>query len=58
MGGDMSIIRFAKQGLAAWDLVHLTHDGGTIMGHRFAHALFAGFDAYVKSHPEAGCDGD
>lgn len=58
MGGDMSMIRFAKSGLAAWDLVHLTKDGGAIMGQRLGHALFQGFDAYAKAHPEAGCDED
>ncbi len=58
MGGDMSMIRFARAGLGAWDLVHLTHDGGTLMGNRFAHAIFDGFDAYLKAHPEAGCDDD
>ena len=56
MGGDMSMIRFAKAGLGAWDLVHLTHDGGTLMGNRFAHAIFEGFDQYLKAHPDAGCD--
>ena len=58
MGGDLSMIRFARSGLAAWDLVHLTKDGGAIMGQRLGHALFQGFDAYVKAHPEAGCDED
>jgi hypothetical protein len=58
MGGDMSMIRFAKAGLGAWDLVHLTHDGGFLMGNRFAHALFEGFDGYLKAHPDAGCDAD
>lgn len=58
MGGDMSMIRFAKNGLANWDLVHLTKDGGAAMGQRLAHAIFAGFDGWVKAHPEAGCDDD
>jgi hypothetical protein len=58
MGGDMSIIKFAKQGYAAWDLVHLTHDGGFLMGNRFAHALMEGLDGYLKAHPEAGCEGE
>jgi lysophospholipase L1-like esterase len=58
MGGDMSMMRFARSGLGAWDLVHLTHDGGALMGERFAHALFDGFDAYVKAHPDAGCEGE
>jgi lysophospholipase L1-like esterase len=58
MGGDRSMIRFAKQGLANWDLVHLTKDGGAIMGQRLAHVLFAGFQGWLGAHAEAGCDDD
>ena len=58
MGGDMSMLRFARNGLGSWDLVHLTKDGGTLMGTRIAHALIAGFEGYLKDHPEAGCDDD
>ncbi len=58
MGGDMSMIKFWKAGLGSGDLVHLTHDGGFLMGNRFSHAITAGFEEYLKSHPEAGCDGD
>ena len=56
MGGDMSMMRFARVGLGTWDLVHLTRDGGFLMGDRFAHALFEGFEGYLKEHPDAGCD--
>ncbi len=55
MGGNMSMIRFAKMGLAQWDLVHLKATGGANMGERFGHALFKGFDAYLSKHPDAGC---
>ncbi len=58
MGGDLSMVRFHKAGLGSQDLVHLTHDGGFLMGNRFSHAIMAGFDAYVKAHPDAGCDPD
>ncbi|HSQ65965.1 MAG TPA: hypothetical protein VLM85_22240 [Polyangiaceae bacterium] len=58
MGGDMSMMRFARNGLGTWDLVHLTKDGGTLMGTRVAHAVLAGFEDYLKAHPEAGCDDD
>jgi hypothetical protein len=58
MGGDMSMIRFAKAGLGGWDLVHLTQSGGALMGNRFAHALFEGLDEYLKAHPDAGCEGE
>ncbi|CAN5684245.1 hypothetical protein BH09MYX1_BH09MYX1_23220 [soil metagenome] len=58
MGGDMSMIHFAKMGLANWDLVHLTKDGGAAMGQRLGHVLFNGFDGWVKAHPEGGCDDD
>ncbi len=55
MGGDGSMLRFARAELGSWDLVHLTHDGGTLMGNRLAHALFAGFADWAKAHPDAGC---
>lgn len=58
MGGDLSMVRFHKAGLASQDLVHLTHDGGFLMGNRFSHAIMTGFDAYMKAHPDAGCDDD
>ncbi len=55
MGGDDSMLRFARKGLANWDLVHLTKGGGAIMGRRLGHALFEGFAGYLKEHPDAGC---
>lgn len=55
MGGNMSMMRFAKKGLAEWDLVHLKKSGGGMMGERLAHAIFKGFDAYLEAHPNAGC---
>src|SRR4029077_15023893 len=58
MGGDLSMIRFLKSGLGSSDLVHLSQDGGYLMGDRFAHALMSGFDAYLAAHPEAGCEGE
>ena len=55
MGGNMSMMRFAKMGLAQWDLVHLKMSGGGMMGERTAHAIFKGFAGYLEKHPEAGC---
>ena len=58
MGGDGSMIRFAKDGLATWDLVHFTRDGGMLMGNRIARALTEGFAGYLREHPDAGCAGE
>jgi lysophospholipase L1-like esterase len=55
MGGDLAIKRFAQRGLASRDHVHLTKDGGALMGDRFAHALVEGLRAHLAAHPTAGC---
>lgn len=55
MGGDVAIKKFVKSGLAAPDYVHLSKDGGRLMGDRFAHALLEGLRAHVAAHPQAGC---
>lgn len=55
MGGDLSIKRFYKLGLAAGDFVHLTKDGGAIMGNRLVYALFAEMQGWLAKNVEAGC---
>jgi hypothetical protein len=55
MGGDLAIKKFARNGLASHDYVHLTKDGGALMGDRFAHALVGGLRAHLEAHPQAGC---
>jgi hypothetical protein len=55
MGGDLSMRRFAKAGLAEWDLIHFRQAGGLLMGERLAHALVAGASSYLDAHPGAGC---
>jgi lysophospholipase L1-like esterase len=55
MGGDASIKRFRKLGFASPDYVHLTHDGGAVMGDRLVYALFADMQAWLDANPDAGC---
>lgn len=55
MGGDVSIKKFVKLGLAAGDYVHLSHDGGTIMGDRLVYSLFTDMQDWLAKNVEAGC---
>ena len=55
MGGDASIKRWVKLGLASGDYVHLTHDGGALMGDRLVYALFKDLEGWLPKHPNAGC---
>lgn len=55
MGGEMSMVRFVKAGLAEYDFVHMKESGGTVMGAQLGKALFAGTQAYLTAHPDAGC---
>jgi lysophospholipase L1-like esterase len=55
MGGDASIKRWVKLGLASGDYVHLTHDGGALMGNRLVYALFKDMQGWLPQHPQAGC---
>lgn len=56
MGGEGSMARFFHTNMAAKDLYHFTKSGAAFMGNRAVHALFRGLEAYVRSHPHAGCD--
>jgi hypothetical protein len=56
MGGDASIKKFEKLGLAAWDHVHLWKDGGAIMGDRLVYSIFKDMQGWLASHAEAGCE--
>lgn len=55
MGGDASIVRFARRGFAAKDYVHLTQPGAAYMARRLLRALFLDFQQYLAEHPTAGC---
>jgi len=57
MGGDASIKKFAKMGLANYDYVHLTSRGGAIMGDRLVYALFHDLQNWIAQNPDAGCAG-
>ncbi len=56
MGGEGSMARFFHANMAAKDLYHFTRSGAAFMGNRAVHAIFEGFEAYLQSHPNAGCD--
>ncbi len=58
MGGKLSIVRFAARKMAWKDFIHLTESGGRYMGRRLGYALMRDFQAYLATHPEAGCDSD
>jgi lysophospholipase L1-like esterase len=55
MGGDASIKKFVKLGLGAGDYVHLSHDGGALMGDRLVYSLFADLQKWHLANPTAGC---
>jgi hypothetical protein len=55
MGGDVSIKKFQKMGLAAGDYVHLSKDGGAIMGNRIVYSLFADMQGWLAKNVDAGC---
>jgi hypothetical protein len=55
MGGDKSILKFGKKGLAYKDQVHLSKQGDEVMGDRVLCAVFDDLAAYLKAHPDAGC---
>jgi lysophospholipase L1-like esterase len=56
MGGENSMGKFVAAKLAYFDAVHFNDDGGTWMADRLQHVLLDGFAAYMKAHPDAGCE--
>jgi hypothetical protein len=55
MGGEMSMVRFVRAGLAEYDFVHMKESGGAAMGAQLGKTLFAGARAHLTAHPDAGC---
>jgi lysophospholipase L1-like esterase len=55
MGGDLGMQKFAKAGLAEWDLIHFREAGGMLMGERLAHALTNATKQFELAHVGAGC---
>jgi hypothetical protein len=55
MGGEMSMVRFVRAGLAEYDFVHMKESGGAVMGAQLGRALFAGARAHLATQPTAGC---
>ena len=55
MGGDLSIRRFARAGLAEADMVHFRKEGGIAMGERMGHALFQALGTRLTFEANAGC---
>ena len=56
MGGDASMARFIVTGMGRADGIHLSPKGAAYMGRRMLYALWRDLDAYLASHPEAGCE--
>lgn len=56
MGGEGAFVSWMQHDppLAVPDLMHLTRDGGTIIGDLLADVLFASYDRWRRDHPEAG----
>ncbi|HLK38941.1 MAG TPA: GDSL-type esterase/lipase family protein [Polyangiaceae bacterium] len=55
MGGDAAIQRFHRMHLAEPDRVHLSRDGGAVMGNRLVYAIFKDMQKWLPDHPDAGC---
>jgi len=56
MGGSGSMSRFEREGMTIKDGVHFSAKGGAYMGDRVVDAIARGFDAYLREHPDAGCE--
>ncbi|RLB51145.1 MAG: hypothetical protein DRI90_23170 [Deltaproteobacteria bacterium] len=56
MGGRDSMRSFKRRGLAEYDYVHFTQEGGAYLGDRLIYALWRELDAYLAQTPEAGCE--
>ncbi|MFO0664750.1 MAG: hypothetical protein U0174_12415 [Polyangiaceae bacterium] len=55
MGGDASMRRFARAGLAEADLIHFRKEGGLAMGERLGHALLQSIETRLTFDAVAGC---
>jgi hypothetical protein len=55
MGGDRSIVTWARHHWAAGDLVHFQAPLATFLAEQLTHALLRRFATYVAAHPHAGC---
>jgi lysophospholipase L1-like esterase len=56
MGGRNSMRAFKRRGLAEYDYVHFTKEGGAYLGDRLVYALWRELDAYLTADPSAGCE--
>jgi lysophospholipase L1-like esterase len=55
MGGEGSMARLRRRGLARSDYVHFNSAGSAYMAKRLLHALFLAMRGYLIEHPRAGC---
>jgi lysophospholipase L1-like esterase len=58
MGGDDSMLVFARRGLAGKDRVHFGPEGSQLMAQRLLCALSAELTAHLEKNPKAGCSAD
>ena len=56
MGGRDSMRSFKRRGLAEYDYVHFTKEGGAYLGDRLIYALWRELAAYLTETPAAGCE--
>lgn len=52
MGGEASMARFSRHGLAGGDLYHFTEKGAAFMGSRIAHVLSRELEAHARAQCE------
>lgn len=53
MGGEGSMAKWMKSGLAGGDLTHPTPQGAELLGDLFYKSLTTGFEAWLSRHPDA-----
>jgi lysophospholipase L1-like esterase len=53
MGGEGSMAKWMKSGLAGGDLTHPSPQGAEVLGDLFYKSLTTGFEAWLSRHPDA-----
>jgi lysophospholipase L1-like esterase len=53
MGGEGSMAKWMRTGLAGGDLTHPTPQGAEVIGDLFSKSLTTGYEAWLSRHPEA-----
>lgn len=56
MGGEGSMARLKKRGLALFDYVHFNEPGGAYVADRLLYALWRELARHLQAHPEVACN--